>query len=223
MYEHVCGRVMCKGCKTYVGADHLCYLPSKPVKTPVDKLMFFDVETDQSSGDHVVNFVVAQYFDGEEKIFEGNEALEQFCSFLFDPKHKGYTVLAHNLKGFDGQFILRWLLEKGHTPTVIPQGSKLMCIQFTTLQMTFIDSFNFLPMALSKLPKTFGLSELVKGYFPHLFNTEANQHYVGALPAKEHYTPNTMSSADRANFMQWYEQRQAEPFDFRKEILMYCR
>lgn len=222
-YEHVCGQIKCKGCQKYVSFDHLCFLPTKTAKPSVDKLMFFDVETDQSNGDHEVNFVVAQYVNGDEKVFDGKDALQKFCAFLFTKLHKGYTILAHNLKGFDGQFILRWLLERGHVPKVIPQGSKLMSIQFTTLQMTFIDSFNFLPMGLSKLPKTFGISELAKGYFPHLFNKEENQNYVGVLPAKEYYCPETMSPSDRNSFLQWYEQRKDEPFDFRKEILLYCR
>jgi len=30
-----------------------------------------------------------------------------------------------------------------------------------------LDTLNFLPMALSKFPKTFGISEMKKGFFPH--------------------------------------------------------
>jgi hypothetical protein len=41
-----------------------------------------------------------------------------------------------------------------------------------------IDSINFLPSALSELPKMFGLEELKKGYFPHLFNRKENQSVV---------------------------------------------
>ncbi|KAG8192473.1 hypothetical protein JTE90_018002 [Oedothorax gibbosus] len=100
--------------------------------------------------------------------------------------HKGYTILALNLKGFDGHFVLRWLFEKGHVPQVIPQGSKLMSIHFQTLQMTFIDSFNFFPIALLRLPKTFRLKQLAKDYFSHLFNTVQNQAYIGLLPARHH-------------------------------------
>lgn len=42
------------------------------------------------------------------------------------------------------------------------------------LNLTFVDSLNFLPMKLAKIPDVFGLQELCKGYFPHLFNTKAN-------------------------------------------------
>lgn len=223
MDRHICGQVKCKGCKQFVSPGHLCYLERITPKPPTDKLMFFDFETDKTSGGHIVNFAVAQYMNGEEFVCSGRDTLNQFCTFLFDSKHKGFTAIAHNLKGFDGQFIVRWLLEKGHEPKVIPQGSKLMFIEFSPLSIKLIDSYSFLPMALANLPKTFGLSELNKGYFPHLFNKEENQKYVGVLPAKEFYSHDTMSPSARAKFLQWHEQRQMEVFDFQSEVLKYCR
>ena len=51
---------------------------------------------------------------------------------------------------------------------------------------------NFLPMPLSTFSKTFGLTELAKGYFPHFFSTEANQHYVDPLPDTKYYDPDGM-------------------------------
>ncbi|GBN09370.1 hypothetical protein AVEN_156329-1 [Araneus ventricosus] len=102
---------------------------------------------------------------------------------FFSPKQKGHTVIAHNMKGFDGQFIVGWMLEQGTSPSVIPIGSKLMSILHPSLGITIIDSMSFLPMCLSKLPNCFGLSELKKGYFPHLFNVRENQNYVGPLPS----------------------------------------
>ena len=44
-----------------------------------------------------------------------------------------------------------------------------MSIEFEKIKL--IDSHNFIPMPLSKFPKTFGFTELHKGYFPHHFNT----------------------------------------------------
>lgn len=46
--------------------------------------------------------------------------------------HKGFTCIANNLKGFDGQIVLRRLLENGYQSKVIPQGSKLMCTEVTS-------------------------------------------------------------------------------------------
>ena len=52
------------------------------------------------------------------------------------------------------------------------QGSKIMLINVKSgLAMRIVDSFNFLPMALKKIPKTFGMEDIKKGDFPHLFNT----------------------------------------------------
>ncbi|KAG8192310.1 hypothetical protein JTE90_002131 [Oedothorax gibbosus] len=220
--KHRCDEIKCRGCKQYVKGDHLCFIEKKEPKKPNNHLLFFDLETDQSSGEHKVNFAVAQYADGSQKVFEGETALHDLCHFFFKSGHKGFTCIAHNLKGFDGQFILSWLLENGYQPKVIPQGSKLMCIVVTALQMRFVDSFNFLPMALSKLPKTFGKQEIAKGYFPHLFNIDANQDYVGVLPAPEFYSPDTMSASERDKFYKWYEDRKSLPFNFKEEMLLYC-
>ena len=60
-------------------------------------------------------------------------------------------------------------------------GAKIMELSGKDPEIRFIDSLNSLPMPLSKFPKTFGLTELAKGYFPHFFNPEANQHYVGPI------------------------------------------
>ena len=39
----------------------------------------------------------------------------------------------------------------------------------------FIDSISFTPMPIRDFPKTFGLTHIAKGYFPHKFNTDENQ------------------------------------------------
>ncbi|KAF2894738.1 hypothetical protein ILUMI_11438, partial [Ignelater luminosus] len=56
------------------------------------------------------------------------------------------------------------------------------------------------PMALSALLKAFGLPS-PKGYFPHLFNIEANANYLGFLPAVEYYSPDAMKPEARADFL----------------------
>lgn len=50
------------------------------------------------------------------------------------------------------------------------------------LQIRVIDSFNFSPMALAKLPDAFQLEFLAKGYFPHFFTSKENLNYVGPYP-----------------------------------------
>ncbi|XP_056001762.1 uncharacterized protein LOC130048746 [Ostrea edulis] len=136
-------------------------------------------------------------------------------------KHDEATIIAHNFKGYDGQFILNYLV---HTacikPTVILNGSKILSMQ--VLGLRFIDSYNFLPFALAKMPSAFGLTELKKGYFPHFFNTTENQQYVGPYPAAHFYNPDDMSTANREAFYTWYHQQEGKVFDFQKEFLAYC-
>ncbi|GFU58563.1 uncharacterized protein TNCV_4068761 [Trichonephila clavipes] len=124
--QHRCEEKRCPSCKKTVSESHMCYLQKEPAKKCNEKLIFFDFETDQTTGEHVVNFAVAQYLDGTEFVCEGYDAIDKFCKYLFSPQHKGFTAIAHNMKGFDGQFILRWMLEQGQCPRVIPNGSKIM-------------------------------------------------------------------------------------------------
>ena len=64
-------------------------------------------------------------------------------------------------------------------------------------------------MSLSSFPDTFGLWELKKGLFPHLFNTSANQEYSGPLPVAEYYMLNGMTPSTRQEFDRWYSKQVA--------------
>jgi hypothetical protein len=67
-----------------------------------------------------------------------------------------------------------------------------------------IDSINFIPMSLPKMPKTFGLSELKKGYFPHFFNTSANPNYIGDNPQSTFYGTDFMSVEENLKVIEWH-------------------
>ncbi|GFQ82691.1 DNA_pol_B_2 domain-containing protein [Trichonephila clavata] len=213
--QHQCRENRCPSCKKVVAENHMCYLQKESAKKSNEKIIFFDFETDQSNGEHILNFVVSQYLDGTDFVCEGYEAIDKFCKYLFSPQHKGFTAIAYNMKGFDGQFILRWMLEPGQCPPVIPNGSKIMCITLSALNIRIIDSFSFFPISLSKLPKTFGLEELSKGYFPHLFNCPSNQSYVGPFPDSGLFSPSTMSTGDTEKNFLWYNCQKTNTFDKR--------
>ncbi|GBM91541.1 hypothetical protein AVEN_83468-1 [Araneus ventricosus] len=187
-----------------ISGDHRCYLRNIQAKTRNDKLVFFDFEKEQSSNEHVVNFRVAKYLVSTEFVVDGYTALDELCRFLFSPKHKGFTAIAHNMKGFDGQFVLRWLLENGNCPKVIPNRRTLISLQLTSfyhvISIALIDSCNFLPMPLSKLPKTFNLKMLSKVISPHLFNKSENQNYMGPIRDSSFYSPDIMSSGGPKNY-----------------------
>ena len=82
-------------------------------------------------------------------------------------------------------------------------------MQVTHDRIRFIDSLSFFQMPLSAFPKTFGIEELKKGYFPHLFNTPDNQEYVGPLPDMKYYMPETMSVSGRKAFETWHSEQLA--------------
>ena len=106
----------------------------------------------------------------------------------------------------------------------ILNGAKIMSMELTEAEIKFRDSLNFLPMPLKALPKTFGLTELKKSYFPHFFNWKENQNYVGPPPPVGNYDPDGMTAKQRQEFLRWYEElTNAEyVFDFETEIEQYC-
>ena len=84
------------------------------------------------------------------------------------------TCIAHNFGGYDGQFILRHILEHGTMkPDVIMNGNTIM--RMTAGKVTFLDSYLFLHMRLAN--------------FPHLANTQANQNFVGPYFPEDMYIP----------------------------------
>ena len=159
-----------------------------------------------------------------EVTFQGPQTQSKFGQWLFSEHHQYFTAIAHNSKGYDGYFLLDYLMSQSMTPYAIYQGSKIMYLHVGhQLNIRLIDSLNFLPMRLASLPKAFGFAELTKGWFPHYFNVKDNQTYKGDYPAPHFYGVDYMSTPERADFMQWYDSKSGEIFDFQQEMLAYCR
>ena len=147
---HVCGYSECNNCGKYCDMqNHKCHM--KVVETkggyctkdggcenlePKDRClccktytinyMFYDFETQQNTGTHIVNYVNVQDFDGSERTFN---TIDEFCNFVFQDEHKNYTFIAHNAKSFDAQFILRYCVQNGIKPFCIYNGTKIMYMQ----------------------------------------------------------------------------------------------
>ena len=191
-------------------------------KTYTHNYMFYDFETQQDTGTHIVNYVNAQDFLGNEYTFD---TIDEFCKFVFQDDHKNYTFIAHNAKRFDAQFVLRYCVLNGIKPFCIYNGSKIMYMHVKDYGIKFIDSLNFVQDKLANFPKTFGLTEMKKGYFPHFFNIPENQDYVGKVPDVKYYGPDQMMADNRKKFLKWHQDRINENyvFDFKKELEDYCR
>ena len=180
--KHICGHSKCSNCREYCDMnEHHCFMISKKCKggnckqnklecddkkkchscrTKTDKYIFYDFETNQETGVHVVNWVDCEDFYGNKNTFE---TIDEFCQFIFKEENKGFTFIAHNAKGYDAQFIRNWCIENGIKPYCIYNGTKIMSMEVSGRR--FIDSLNFVAAPLSSFPKTFGLTELKKGYF----------------------------------------------------------
>ena len=130
---------------------------------------------------YVPNLCVVHNESGEENVFSGPNTRDNFCEWLFQEQNSSSIVMAHNFQGYDGYFILQYLHKNGLVPEVIMRGAKILTLNVPMLDIKFVDSLCFIPMRLANFPKTFGLNELAKGYFPHYFNIEANQNYEGPL------------------------------------------
>ena len=188
--NHSCGFSKCSNCQAYCDLTlHQCHMKKTTCKggyqckTYTEKYMFFDFECNQETGVHEVNLAVLQDFEGKEWVFKNST---EFCNFVFSDKNKGYTLIAHNAKGYDSQFILKWCVENSIKPYCIYAGTKIMSMEIAAFGIRIIDSLNFVQSRLKDFPKTFGLTELKKGFFPHYFNKECHQNYIGHLPSKKH-------------------------------------
>ena len=252
--EHECGNIDCPSCHEYIeAASHQCFIqiPKTPEELTEEKkekkkrkrrteaeaednsdddkppvLVFFDIEATQDTGKHIPNLLIAETEDDNCPLhFKGEDCIRGFLEWLdrlTEGDTRNVTVLAHNLSGCDSYFVVEEYHRQHRVLNQIRNGAKLLQLTFDNIN--FIDSLSFFQMPLSAFPKTFGLTELKKGYFPHLFNTPENQDYVGPLPDKEFYMPESMSVSGRKDFEKWHDKERAENvvFDFQKELLEYC-
>ena len=231
--SHDCGR-RCPTCKVLledIEAEHKCYMqkPKQPDGDDdddgYDQMYFFDFECKQETGEHVPNFCVVQDEKGNEEIFKGDNTVEDFCKWVFRKDHENCIFVAHNFKGYDSYFVQDYLNKNCVQFDLICTGAKIMCLRVPMFDIKFIDSYNFIPMALAKFPETFDRNELRKGYFPHMFNRDDKQNYVGPIPEAHYYLPNTMKPEVRQEFLQWHAEQVENNyvFDFQKEMESYCR
>ena len=118
----------------------------------------------------------------------------------------------------------QYLWEHGVEYNVIMHGAKVLSLTMYMFNIRFVDSLNFIPMRLANFLKTFGIEELAKGNFPHLFNRKGNDSYVGPIAPSPYYNPNSMSPEDKETFMAWHQQMQDHNyvFNFKEEIVAYC-
>ena len=188
--------------------------------------VFFDIEAMQDTGRHIPNLLIAETEHDHRPVrFKGEHCVGDFLEWLDTLTEKDtrpVTLIAHNFQGYDGYFTVDEYHKQHRIVEQLRNGAKLLQVTFDRIR--FIDSLSFFQMPLSAFPKTFGLTELKKGHFPHLFNVPDNHEYVGPIPAKHFYMPESMSVSGRAEFEKWYAEQVEKnvEFGFQKELIEYC-
>ena len=249
--RHQCGYAKCPVCQEWVSIQyHKCYIQplveqeneeTEPTEEgggsmaapPPPLFVYADFEAMQNAeGVFVANLLC--YSSSEEMtvhVLDGEDCALQFLHDLDDltdiPDNEGereILVVFHNLKGFDGMFILHELYQQQRK--VVDQltvGAKVL--SFKSGPLKFIDSLCFLPMPLVLFPSTFNLTELKKGFFPHLFNTPDHQQYVGRIPDLEFYDPEGMMAKKKDELTRWHadQVRRNVRFDFKQDMMDCCK
>ena len=236
--KHTCfDQKYCTFCHNVVDIEHKCFILTEEERCKKDKkfagYIFFDYEAFQENNVHIANLVIAEKICShclDEKVCKSNcrqfefNSSEDFCEWLFSKSNENFTAIAHNMKGYDGVFIMKFYKENHNSldipPEVIMNGSKLLYILFRNVRI--IDSYSFIPMALSKFTKTFDLVEHKKGFFPHLFNSRSNQNYIGNIPDKRFFGCQYFDEKKLKEFDIWYEKSLNNIYNFKNEMVSYC-
>ena len=91
--------------------------------------------------------------------------LDDLTTVPDDDRDRPISITFHNLKGFDGMFIIEQLYQQQRpVENQLTVGAKVLSFQSGPL--TFKDSLCFLRMRLSAFSSTFNLTELKKGFSP---------------------------------------------------------
>ena len=90
--------------------------------------------------------------------------------------------------------------------------------------VSFKDSMAFLPFPLATFPKTFGLTQMKKGFYPFLLDTLWNQAYRDPIPNTDMFYPDGMSTSRREEFKTWYDTLTMTQivFNLQDELSDYC-
>ena len=250
-HKHKCGWEECYSCHYDVPiATHKCVIqppfePPPPQQrnaqgestgdtVPPPKLMYADIECLlRDDRGFVPNLLCYRgEWQSEITVLRGEDCVDWFIAHLDDHAHppdqtieeQPLIIVFHNLKGFDGIFLLNALYKAGRRVTdQLTIGAKVL--SFTSGALTFKDSLCFLPMPLASFPSTFQLVKLKKGFFPHSFNIPSNQSYRGPIPALHDYDPDGMSPKMKADLVAWHadQVQRNVVFDFQKELEEYCK
>jgi len=197
-------------------------------KVLVNNFVTMDIETIKV--DYKIKPYLICAYNGTDYISTfADESLNQkslVTSFIYQlltffTKHSNVLVCyAHNFSGFDGTFILKYLLDFGKVEPILFNG-KLMSIKlklnvegYKGKTIIFKDSYLLLPLSLRNLCAAFNVT-VPKGIFP--FNL-TNIFYAGVLPAFESWTG--ISKKVYNDLLTEYKNK---TWNYELEAIKYCK
>lgn len=161
----------------------------------------------------------------KQRVFRGRNCVSQFIDYLSEHNENSHLThcISHNGRAYDHVYIMRDLLKRKKPVSPLLSGLKVLKIVYNNT-LIFLDSLNFIPMSLSKMPKAFGIPDTQKGIYPHYFNRMSNSDYIGPLPGKEFYSTDWMSDAEKNKFNEWHDNlvKSNYVFNNRVELEKYC-
>ncbi|KAL3088910.1 hypothetical protein niasHT_028686 [Heterodera trifolii] len=192
-----------------------------------------------AAGDNSPAPVAAPAFNQRRFFFhsfdnEGADPVDQFLDFLLHhgPKKAHTVCIAHNGGKYDFHLVLEALHRRNRPPKQLcTTGLKIYSMRLSgrnQRQITFKDSINYFFCALDTLVKSFEVPDhlaTVKPFFPYLYIRRQHlSQRLNGLPAREFYSPDTMKSEKRAQFLQWHinNNNNGNGFQLREQLILYC-
>jgi hypothetical protein len=118
---------------------------------------------------------------------------------------------------------MRYIYEKGTKIETMYRESTILHILVPLYDISFKDSYLFIPTRLCNFPSTFGF-EGAKSYFPHLLPYSEYVDYIGPYVDKKFYDYIGMKTDDRAGFLLWYNEKvnSGAIFNYKCDLKKYC-
>ena len=153
-----------------------------------------------------------------EETIGGKLVVDALCEFIILQENSVW--IAHNGGRFDTIFIFKFLLEnKKFFPQSIMCGNKIMKLFIEGKNINFFDSYSFLHMKLSAIPKAMWIPDLCKGFHPYFFY---DLNYEGQMIDKKFFDVDNMDEKTKNGFEKWYLEKTIEKYNFREEMYYYC-
>ena len=191
------------------------------VSTQGRVMVFADVECLLNRTNTFVPMLICYAREDNDSIFHhwGPNCVQTFINTVLrwsNNNKEELHIFFHNLKGFDGIFMLDALY------SLMGTGTKTL--HFKHMSLVFKDCLSFLNMPLTNFTNTFGLQELKKGWFPHKFSKLENLQHEGPIPALRYYEPQHMDAKKKKACEYWHAEEvlKGEDWNLKKELLSYC-